>query len=726
MISPNAALASSYDYNEVARSVFIAIVASYAALDIAGRVTAARGRIRLAWLSGGAIAMGLGIWAMHFKGMLAFRLPVPVEYHWPTVLASLLVAILASAVALYVASRQKMGPVEVLTGSVILGGGLAGMHYIGMAAMRLPAITHFSPVLVTCSILLAILFSVITLLLAFSLREETRWSGLRRLGSATVIGVAVYVIHYTGLAAANFTSASPPDLSHAVNISPLGNNGILIATLTVLAAAIVTSIEDRKRAEDRLRLVIDTLPALVWSKLPDGSADFLNQQFREYTGLSLEEGLGWGWMRNAFHPEDCAEDEWRAAFAAGVPFEREARLRRTDGTYRWFLLRAVPLRDKQGQVVKWYGITTDIEDRKRAEDELRKQKEVFQTIVEDIPVMIGFVSKNGRIELVNPEWERTMGWTLAEIQEPNKDVFADLFPGPEYRQWIRNSIAASTGEWTNFKVRVRDGRLIDVAAAFVRLSNGSSLGIGKDITEWKQTQAALQESQENLTRVTRAVAMGGLAATIAHEVNQPLAAIVTNSNFCLRELSGEGKNPERLQEAIAEIVNDGVRASAIISRIRALLAKGSPDKTELDMNEMIQEVTVLLRNELTRNRVFVRTDLDRDLPRVSGDRVQLQQVLINLVMNSMEAMHSLTRRSRELLIKSRRYNTEVLIQVQDSGEGLSSQQAEHIFEPFFTTKPEGIGMGLTISRSIIESHGGRLSAESNHNGALFQFTLPTK
>src|SRR6202049_1169390 len=197
MISASTPLTGSYDYSEVARSVFIAIVASYAALDHAGRITAARGRIRLAWLGGGAVAMGIGIWAVHFKGMLAFELPVPVEYHWPTVLASLLVAILASAVALYVASRQKMGPVEVLTGSVILGGGLAGMHYIGMAAMRLPAITHFSPVLVTCSILLAILSSVITLLLAFSLREETRWSGLRRLGSATVIGVAVYVIHYT-------------------------------------------------------------------------------------------------------------------------------------------------------------------------------------------------------------------------------------------------------------------------------------------------------------------------------------------------------------------------------------------------------------------------------------------------------------------------------------------------------------------------------------------------
>ena len=143
MISANAALLGTYDYGEVARSVLIAIAASYAALDLAGRVTAARGRVRLAWLSAGAVAMGIGIWAMHFKGMVAFHLPVPVEYHWPTVLASVLVAILASAVALYVTSRQKMSRVEAVTGSVIMGAGIAGMHYIGMAAMRLPAITQY-------------------------------------------------------------------------------------------------------------------------------------------------------------------------------------------------------------------------------------------------------------------------------------------------------------------------------------------------------------------------------------------------------------------------------------------------------------------------------------------------------------------------------------------------------------------------------------------------------
>jgi C4-dicarboxylate-specific signal transduction histidine kinase len=220
--------------------------------------------------------------------------------------------------------------------------------------------------------------------------------------------------------------------------------------------------------------------------------------------------------------------------------------------------------------------------------------------------------------------------------------------------------------------------------------------------------------------------MGELAAAIAHEVNQPLAAIVTNANFCLRQLAGAAPNTGKLREAIAEIANDGTRASAVISRIRALLQKGASERVELDVNQVIQEVAVLLRDELTRNRVSLRTDFGADLPRVSGDRVQLQQVLINLVMNGIEAMRTFAHPARELLIKSARNHNEVLIQVQDSGEGLDPLETEHIFEPFFTTKTEGIGMGLSISRSIVESHGGRLWAESSSKGALFQFTLPAQ
>src|ERR1700676_2780152 len=233
MISSDLTLHGTYDYAEVVRSVFIAIAASYAALDLTGRVTASRGRIRLAWLGGGAIAMGIGIWQMHLKGMLAFRLPVPAEYHWPTMLLALLVAILASAVALYIASRERMSFAEALTGSMFMGAGIAGLHYLLMAAMRVPAVCRYSPILVVCSILLAILFSLIALLLAFDLRGETRWSIPRRAGSAVVMGAAVSAMHYTGMAAAGFILGSPPDLSQAVSISPLPKNGLAIVPFIV-------------------------------------------------------------------------------------------------------------------------------------------------------------------------------------------------------------------------------------------------------------------------------------------------------------------------------------------------------------------------------------------------------------------------------------------------------------------------------------------------------------
>jgi len=249
-------------------------------------------------------------------------------------------------------------------------------------------------------------------------------------------------------------------------------------------------------------------------------------------------------------------------------------------------------------------------------------------------------------------------------------------------------------------------------------------GTSADIEDRRRAEEALQEAQETLARVTRTQAMGELAATIAHEVNQPLAAIVTNGNFCLRTLEGMPPNLNEFQAAITEIVNDGARASAVISRIRGLLMKGAPRRTELDINEIIQEVAILLRNDVIRNRVSLRTDLVDHLPRVSGDRVQLQQVVINLVMNGIEAMSSLTHRPRILLIKSARNHEEVLIQVQDSGTGIDADQAQQIFEPFFTTKPGGIGMGLSISRSIVESHGGRLWADSGPEGAIFQFSLP--
>src|SRR5882724_12056265 len=248
-------LIGSYNYALVALSVLIAMVASYAALDLAARVTAAAGSTRAVWLLGGAGAMGTGIWSMHYLGMLAFVLPIPVAYHWPTVLLSLLAAILASVIALHVVSRQHMSVSRVVAGSVLMGAGIAGMHYIGMAAIRLPAVTQFNSVLVVLSVVLAILISLGALSIAFRFRNEKTGIGWEKLAGAVVMGSAIPVMHYTGMAAASFTpSGVPADLSHAVSISTLGTAGIAAVTFIVLGLALLTSWVDRRFAAHRLEL----------------------------------------------------------------------------------------------------------------------------------------------------------------------------------------------------------------------------------------------------------------------------------------------------------------------------------------------------------------------------------------------------------------------------------------------------------------------------------------
>src|SRR6202795_856302 len=245
-----------YDTRLVAVSVFIAVVASYAALDLAERVTSARRGPRYLWLSGGAAVMGIGIWSMHYIGMLAFRLPVPVQYDWPTVLVSLLAAIFASLVALFVVSRQEMGPLQALLGCITMGGGIASMHYIGMAAMRLPAMCHYSPAIVALSVILAFVISLVALWLTFHFRRETASWGWRKTISALVMGAAIPVMHYTGMAAVSFTPATliHGDLLHALSISSLGIASVIVVTFMVLGLSLLTSLIDRRFSVQALEL----------------------------------------------------------------------------------------------------------------------------------------------------------------------------------------------------------------------------------------------------------------------------------------------------------------------------------------------------------------------------------------------------------------------------------------------------------------------------------------
>lgn len=376
-----------YDLELVALSVVIAMFAAYAALDLAGRVTAAQKWSRFFWLVGGATAMGLGIWAMHYIGMLAFRMPVNVLYDLPTVLVSLLAAISASAIALYTVSRAQMKGWQTFLGSVSMGGGIAAMHYIGMAAMRVPARTSYYKGLVGASIVLAVVISYVALVLSFKARAElkTTW---RKVASALVMGSAIPVMHYTGMWAASFSpSDQPMDLTHTVGISSLGVWAIGAVSLLILAMAIGTSFLDRLVAAQRavieiarkkevyFRGLAEAIPQIVWTARPNGELDFYNQRWYDYTGKTEEETRGWGWQ-HVLHPEDLAMcmQKWQHALQTGEAYEIQYRFRRaSDGSYRWHLGRALPVRDSNGVIIKWFGTCTDINDQKRDQEELEKQ-----------------------------------------------------------------------------------------------------------------------------------------------------------------------------------------------------------------------------------------------------------------------------------------------------------------------------------------------------------------
>ncbi len=385
MLDPNMAMVSSYDYRLVTLSVVIAMLASYAALDLAGRITAARGRVRLAWLVGGATAMGVGIWSMHYIGMLAFSLPVPVLYDWPTVLLSLLAAIFAAAVALFVVSRQRMGWVRALTGSAIMGTGIATMHYTGMAAMRLSAACSYDPLLLTLSVVLAIVISLVALWLTFRFREDGKAIGWWKTASAIVMGAAIPVMHYTGMAAARFTpSTLIPDTSHAVSTSSLGIAGVSAVTLLVLAVAVLTSAVGRRfsvqsleldASEQRYRLLIEGVKDYaIFTLTPDGHVTSWNLGAERIKGYRADEIIGRHF--SCFYPEEDIrngkpEQELRTAISEGRIEDEGWRVRK-DGSKFWASVVITALSDSAGHLQGFSKISRDITERKRAQDKIHE------------------------------------------------------------------------------------------------------------------------------------------------------------------------------------------------------------------------------------------------------------------------------------------------------------------------------------------------------------------
>jgi PAS domain S-box-containing protein len=468
--------------------------------------------------------------------------------------------------------------------------------------------------------------------------------------------------------------------------------------------------------------------------LPDGSNEFLSKKWEEYTGLPVNESHGWAWQP-AFHPDDLSAlvGKWMDMLAKGEPGEQEARLRRFDGVYRWFLIRAEPFRDETGTIVRWYGNSTDIEDRKRAEEALAASERNLRLIINTMPALAWSAHADGNVDFLNQRWldytglspVEAQGWGWAQAFHPD-----DLGRLNDY--WL--SIIA-TGQPGEIEARLRrlDGtyRWFLFRASPLRDESGAIVkwyGTNTDIDDRKRAEEELSNAQSELARVTRVMTMGQLTASIAHEVNQPLSGIITNASTCLRMLDATPPNLEGARETARRTMRDGHRASDVITRLRTLYSKKEPAVEPIDLNEVAREVTALSSTEIQRKGVTLRQEFADDLPPALGDRIQLQQVIFNLLRNAADAMSTIDDRPRELLVRTERdEGNQVRLSVKDSGVGFTPQAADKIFQPFYTTKTDGMGIGLSISRSIIEAHQGRLWATRNDGpGSTFSFSIPCR
>jgi len=658
--------------------------------------------------------------------------------------------------------------------------------------------------------------------------------------------------------------------------------------------------------ENELSRVVDALPGLVWTARPDGHIDFLNQRWCDYTGLGVDEAYGRGWQ-TAIHPEDLPEllERWQSILASGEPSETEARLRRFDGEYRWFLFRTCPLADASGAVVKWCGMNTDIEDRRRSEETQRAhwwlsssaREHHFRSIGDDIPGLAALMTPAGQVEIANRQVLEYFGATLNELKgwaiadtvhlDDLPDVLAAwrgaVETGHPYDVEARLRRADGVYRWFHthgFPLRDTVGRIVlwyllqtdvddrkradallagekqllelvaeghsmsEILEAICRLIENTATGcycsvalydpsrtrwehgaapslpasymrfcVGRPLNtdagpcamaaclneqvivtdlltetrwaEWRpialkhglrstwstpistaagkvlgsfalyysepRTPTSLHQSlikqfthiariaierrlsddtlselRSELAHVARVKSLGVLTASIAHEVNQPLSGIITNASTCLEMLAADPPDVDGARETARRTIRDGNRAADVITRLRALFSKKETTLESMDLNEAAREVIALLRSELQRSRILLRTELADDLPRVTGDRVQLQQVIMNLLRNATDAMNDVDDRPRELVIRTERDEDDrVRLTVQDAGVGFDRQAAGRLFEAFYTTKNGGMGIGLSVSRSIIESHQGRLWAAPNDGpGARFSFSIP--
>jgi len=499
-----------------------------------------------------------------------------------------------------------------------------------------------------------------------------------------------------------------------------------------------TDIEDRKRAEDALReserqfrLLVETIPALVWRGTADGDLDYLNQRAVEYLGRTAESLSGGRWLE-VIHPDhrDATVQRWMDSVSKGTSYDDVYQLRRADGQFRWTQSVGEPFRDAQGRITQWYGVIVDIDDRKRAEQNLRRSET--------------FLAQAQRLTLTGSLWwdvatghivwsdETFRVMEVPTTTEPSVElVLSRVYPDDLalVREMIERAAADGVNIDFEHRLLMPDGAVKHVRVVLQQVGREPGrpefVGALTDVTARRQPEIALDKARAELAHVARLATLSTLTASITHEVSQPLSGIITNAGTCLRMLDATPPDLDGARQTARRTIRDGNRAAEVIAGLRALFTRKESVIESVDLNAATREVMALATDELQRNSIGLRSDLAPDLPEIPGDRIQLQQVVLNLLRNAADAMAAVHDRPRQVLITTRRRDQDVLLSVRDSGPGFDPRLRDQLFDAFYTTKVDGMGIGLSVSRSIVEGHHGRLWADLNDGpGATFSFSIP--
>jgi PAS domain S-box-containing protein len=505
----------------------------------------------------------------------------------------------------------------------------------------------------------------------------------------------------------------------------------------------VRSKESLEARETELTRLIETVPSLIWSLNPDGQPAYFSNRLVEWFGLDVsdldtpDQTRLAATISTVVHPDDAAgvDEALAEALQTGHPFHRRYRLRRRSGDYRWIEARAEPLHDASGEIIQWYGVCLDIDDSMRTQNALRERELELIRLIDTVPSLIWSMNTAGQPTYFNRRLNEWLGLGVEDLDGNNPNQRYEIISQIVHPEWreraeegIRDAIARGESFTGKFPHRnaAGDYRWTESKLEPLRDDEGRIVywyGVLVDIEDEVRAQEALLTAQERLARATQAASLAELSASIAHELNQPLSAIISNAEACQRWLASEPPNLERALMISERIIRHSNTASDVVNGIRALFRQGTQPKSPVNVQGVIVEVRDLMAAELRTHGAVLSMEVEDDLPDPPMDRVQIQQVLVNLVRNGVEASEPSEGRTVITAIARRKNKAEVQVEVVDRGGGVTDP--DRMFEAFFTTKTTGMGMGLAICRSVIEAHQGRLWAERvEPRGTRMVFTLP--